>query len=327
MRFRSASSPRCRPATGFANDNLLIAANDNRFGILSDPQLGRFLSADPTTEAPDDGQDWNRYSYVLNNPLAFTDPSGMCFLGCFWQQSWFVAVVSVAVAILAPYAIAGFSFEALGTGLAGGEAWAIGAVTVGGALSGAISAGLSGGNVLQGLLYGGLSAGLTAGLGGPLSASLGNVLGNAVLGRLIGFGFVGGMVSVAEGGNFGSGFLAGGVGSLAGSWSGGQFDPGHMLASAIVGGAASVLGGGKFLNGAITAAFAYAATAKYGEEQLASKGSLNGPEIPADQRKAIIDQAIATYRSQSGPHIITGFINDYDVYELVSDVCELRYSC
>src|SRR5581483_5082932 len=114
---------------------------------LYDPQLGRFLSADPTTEAPDDGQDWNRYSYVLNNPLAFTDPSGMCFLGCFWQQSWFTAIVSVAVAILAPYAIAGFSFQALGAGLAAGQAWAIGAVTVGGALSGAISAGLSGGNV------------------------------------------------------------------------------------------------------------------------------------------------------------------------------------
>ncbi len=68
-----------------------------------------------------------------------------------------------------------------------------------------------------------------------------------------------------------------------------RFDPGHMLASAIVGGAASVLGGGKFLNGAITSAFAYAATAKYGEdsvEQIIDGPSANGttqqgnPSVP-----------------------------------------------
>jgi hypothetical protein len=25
------------------------------------------------------------YSYVGNSPVNFTDPSGYCFLGCFWQ--------------------------------------------------------------------------------------------------------------------------------------------------------------------------------------------------------------------------------------------------
>jgi RHS repeat-associated protein len=54
-------------------------------GRVYDPLLGRFGSPDPTTENPFSTQGWNRYSYVGNSPLNFTDPSGYCFLGCFWQ--------------------------------------------------------------------------------------------------------------------------------------------------------------------------------------------------------------------------------------------------
>lgn len=39
---------------------------------------GRFTSPDPLLSSgrPDQPQSWNRYSYVLNNPLKFTDPTG-----------------------------------------------------------------------------------------------------------------------------------------------------------------------------------------------------------------------------------------------------------
>jgi RHS repeat-associated protein len=39
-----------------------------------------FLSFDPTWESADLGrpQSWNRYSYVLNNPVRYTDPDGRC---------------------------------------------------------------------------------------------------------------------------------------------------------------------------------------------------------------------------------------------------------
>ena len=54
-------------------------------GRIYDPKLGRVLSADPFVQFAGDGQSYNRYSYALNNPLAYTDPSGflaerVCFL-------------------------------------------------------------------------------------------------------------------------------------------------------------------------------------------------------------------------------------------------------
>ncbi|MFO0759126.1 MAG: FG-GAP-like repeat-containing protein [Byssovorax sp.] len=48
----------------------------NMRGRLYDPHLGRFLTPDPFVPSPTFGQSWNPYSYVLNNPLAFIDPSG-----------------------------------------------------------------------------------------------------------------------------------------------------------------------------------------------------------------------------------------------------------
>ncbi len=42
-------------------------------------RLGRFTTVDPLRESarPDDPQTWNRFSYSYNNPMRFTDPSGM----------------------------------------------------------------------------------------------------------------------------------------------------------------------------------------------------------------------------------------------------------
>ena len=45
-------------------------------GRVYDPVLGRFLSADPIVQAPNNLQSYNRYTYVFNNPMSYTDPSG-----------------------------------------------------------------------------------------------------------------------------------------------------------------------------------------------------------------------------------------------------------
>ncbi|WP_299587552.1 RHS repeat-associated core domain-containing protein [uncultured Microbulbifer sp.] len=45
-------------------------------GRIYDPRLGRFMQADPFIQATADTQMNNRYSYVRNNSLNATDPSG-----------------------------------------------------------------------------------------------------------------------------------------------------------------------------------------------------------------------------------------------------------
>jgi RHS repeat-associated protein len=45
------------------------------------PVLGRFLSPDTIVPSPGDPQSLNRYAYVLNNPLRYTDPTGMWIHG------------------------------------------------------------------------------------------------------------------------------------------------------------------------------------------------------------------------------------------------------
>jgi RHS repeat-associated protein len=76
-------------------------------GRVYDPGLGRFLSADPYVTRPFDGQALNRYSYVLNNPLAFADPSGFDAVPCLATQSGDCVQITVIAASWADYMRAG----------------------------------------------------------------------------------------------------------------------------------------------------------------------------------------------------------------------------
>jgi RHS repeat-associated protein len=53
----------------------------NMNGRVYDPVLARFLSPDPDVQDSTDPQNYNRYSYVLNNPLRYSDPTGYNILG------------------------------------------------------------------------------------------------------------------------------------------------------------------------------------------------------------------------------------------------------
>ena len=53
-----------------------LSSSEGGNGRLYDPVVGRFLSPDNYVQMPDFSQNFNRYSYVLNNPLKYNDPDG-----------------------------------------------------------------------------------------------------------------------------------------------------------------------------------------------------------------------------------------------------------
>lgn len=58
----------------------------SQFGLINmnarmyDPLFSRFLSPDPHIQSDSNSQNFNRYSYCLNNPLRYNDPSGELFI-------------------------------------------------------------------------------------------------------------------------------------------------------------------------------------------------------------------------------------------------------
>ncbi len=256
-------------------------------GRIYDSDLGRFLSPDPYVQVPEYSQNFNRYSYVLNNPLSYTDPTGYEIDGI-----W-VAVIAIVVAVVtsgvgsafitageaafatsgAAYGASLTAFTAVTANAAGttfvGLSWAgmATAGAIGGAVGGALNAaagGGDGGDILRGALVGAVQGGISAGVLHGLADGLN--FDNAYL-HVAGHGIVGGAANEAMGGKFQDGFLAAAASAAAGHIPGmdslmgsaGDGSPvgiaARTIVSGVIGGTASALGGGKFANGAYTAAF------------------------------------------------------------------------
>jgi hypothetical protein len=111
-------------------------------GRIYDPTLGRFLQADPHIQAPKNSQNYNRYSYVLNNPMSYTDPSGYffnkLFKGINKALGKFAPVVAFGLAIMGQGWVAQGIWHAATIGFVSGG---VATGSLKGALIGAFSAG------------------------------------------------------------------------------------------------------------------------------------------------------------------------------------------
>ena len=167
-------------------------------GRIYDPTLGRFLQADPHIQAPTNSQNYNRYSYVLNNPMSYTDPSGYFFkkLGKFIKKNW-RTIAAIAITAVTGYGAALFS--AFG---ASGVATIIAAS--GGALAGYVATGS-----LKGAAVGALSGAAFYGIGQAFNGSSG-FWETGGLGHIGAHALAGGVISDLQGGNFGHGFWSAG---------------------------------------------------------------------------------------------------------------------
>jgi len=264
-------------------------------GRIYDPHIARFVQADPFVQAPSDTQMLNRYSYVRNNPLNATDPSGFIKL-----REVFGTIIGIAVGAF--------------TGC-----WECGAY-----IAGAINAAQTlhyGGSLGDALIAGVSSAALTY-FGIKLFPGLGVGWGDlAKYG--VQMGVIGGITSVLQGGKFGHGFISAGLGTAVGGPIGGKIGgvigsrvAGRIIASVVVGGTISELTGGKFANGATTAAFASLFSEIAQGKQRADSGTTSGTDLSPEARQKVFDEALADVQQR-------GLVGDHE-FEFVNEFATAR---
>ncbi|MCG7535365.1 RHS repeat-associated core domain-containing protein [Pseudoalteromonas sp. OOF1S-7] len=165
-------------------------------GRIYDANLGRFLQADPFVQFPDITQSHNRYSYVLNNPLTYNDPSGY-FLKKLMEVTGLTsllkaiakipildAAVSIAIGSFAPWALV--LYQGLKTY----------------AVTGSFGAALKSASISA------VTIGFSIAIGGALPFDSASGLSLVNVANVASHAMVGGITSVLQGGKFGHGFVS-----------------------------------------------------------------------------------------------------------------------
>ncbi|GGF03839.1 RHS repeat-associated core domain-containing protein [Flavobacterium limi] len=209
-------------------------------GRLYDPVLRSFLMPDNFIQQPENTQNYNRYSYVLNNPLMYTDPSGEAY------------ELLAAIGIGAAIAFTSYTLTALLADVP-----------------------FSIGGLAKATFIGAATSAVTFGIG-TAASTITNFYLRAAVSAVAHGTFQGGMTAIS-GGKFWSGFASGALSSIAASaWRGGTSttsqvdgdltifsdktitgigfggDAGTIAFGTVIGGASAALTGGNFWQGAAT---------------------------------------------------------------------------
>ena len=153
-------------------------------GRLYDPLLRRFLNADENIQDPHNTQVYNKYAYVINNPLLFNDPTGEVF-------GVDDVLIAVGVAVLFSAATDYYLNRPVNLG-----------------------------NMFQSIAMSIMSAGVANGIGdvfsvgGKVAQALGKT--GTIIARAGAHAITQGIFSSVQGGNFWSGALSGAFASVAG---------------------------------------------------------------------------------------------------------------
>lgn len=202
-------------------------------GRLYDAKLHRFLQPDNFIQDPYNTQNYNRYGYVLNNPLKHIDPSGEELISL------------TAVIIGAAIAAASYTMTALLADVP-----------------------FTPGGFIQATFMGAVSGAVASGIGSVAETI--KQLGYRMAFQAVAHGVTQGIMSEAQGGSFGQGFISGSLSSIAaGLWQGGSMEGGSghwggfggdfagkttgtLLFGTVAGGAGALLAKGNFWQGAVT---------------------------------------------------------------------------
>lgn len=199
-------------------------------GRLYDAKIRRFLSPDNYVHDPTDTQSFNRYGYVFNNPLKYSDPSG--------EIPWLAIGIGAGVAALT-YTVTALVADVPFTP----------------------------GGLIKSAAIGAFSAAVTFGIGEAAGAF--QQLGSKIAFQTLTHGMFQGIMSGVQGGDFVTGFASGSLSSLASSlWSGGSMEKGGawgglggkfsqstagiLTFGTVAGGAGAALTKGNFWQGAVT---------------------------------------------------------------------------
>ncbi|NJM14988.1 MAG: RHS repeat-associated core domain-containing protein [Bacteroidales bacterium] len=214
----------------------------NMNGRVYDPALGVFLSPDPYVQAPGFSPNFNRYSYCLNNPLIYTDPSGEILVPILIGAGISVLTNGISNSVNDRPFFEGAGKAAIIGGIGGAFSFGIGQAAAGmsgfgkvafqtlahGHLGGMMS-GMSGGTYGQGFLSGAAGSLVATGAGSLFSDASKGV---QALGTIGGGALAGGIGAEIAGGNFWDGARNGAISAgLNHGIHSGLFGEGLMMAS------------------------------------------------------------------------------------------------